>query len=75
MAKISKDNYESFTYKELEDQMEQILSKLNDSSLSLDEQVTLGEKGQEIIKEMESRLSVLKEKVDKLSSSNTKGEE
>ena len=61
------------SYQELENEINQILSNLQDDGLSLDEQIKIGEKGQKVLAEMGKRLVALKEKVDKISSSSTKG--
>lgn len=61
------------SYQDMEKRMEEILSKLKDESLSLDEQISLGEEGQLLLKKMESVLDELKKRVDEISSSSTKG--
>lgn len=72
MAKAT-NKLESLSYADLEKKMTEILQKLQDSDVSLDEQVALGEQGQEILKEMQKRLDAIKLKVEKISSSDTKG--
>lgn len=71
MAKAT-NKLESLSYADLEKKMTEILQKLQDSDVSLDEQVALGEQGQEILKEMQKRLDAIKLKVEKISSSDTK---
>ena len=68
-----KIDYSKMSYQELENEINQILSNLQDDGLSLDEQIKIGEKGQKVLAEMGNRLDALKEKVDKISSSSTKG--
>ncbi len=68
-----KIDYSKMSYQELENEINQILSNLQDDGLSLDEQIKIGEKGQKVLAEMDKRLDALKEKVDKISSSSTKG--
>lgn len=69
-----KTDYSKMSYQELENEINQILSNLQDDGLSLDEQIKIGEKGQKVLAEMGKRLDALKEKVDKISSSSsTKG--
>lgn len=68
-----KIDYSKMSYQELENEINQILSNLQDDGLSLDEQIKIGEKGQKVLAEMGKRLDALKEKVDKISSSSTKG--
>lgn len=68
-----KIDYSKMSYQELENEINQILSNLQDDGLSLDEQIKIGEKGQKVLAEMSKRLDALKEKVDKISSSSTKG--
>lgn len=68
-----KFDYSKMSYQELENEINQILSNLQDDGLSLDEQIKIGEKGQKVLAEMGKRLDSLKEKVDKISSSSTKG--
>lgn len=68
-----KNDYSKMSYQELENEINQILSNLQDDGLSLDEQIKIGEKGQKVLAEMGKRLYALKEKVDKISSSSTKG--
>lgn len=68
-----KTDYSKMSYQELENEINQILSNLQDDGLSLDEQIKIGEKGQKVLAEMAKRLDTLKEKVDKISSSSTKG--
>lgn len=68
-----KIDYSKMSYQELENEINQILSNLQDDGLSLDEQIKIGEKGQKVLAEMGKRLDSLKEKVDKISSSSTKG--
>lgn len=68
-----KIDYSKMSYQELENEINQILSNLQDDGLSLDEQIKIGEKGQKVLAEMCKRLDALKEKVDKISSSSTKG--
>lgn len=68
-----KTDYSKMSYQELENEINQILSNLQDDGLSLDEQIKIGEKGQKVLAEMDKRLDALKEKVDKISSSSTKG--
>lgn len=70
-----KTDYSKMSYQELENEINQILSNLQDDGLSLDEQIKIGEKGQKVLAEMGERLDALKEKVDKISSSSTKGSE
>lgn len=70
-----KTDYSKMSYQELENEINQILSNLQDDGLSLDEQIKIGEKGQKVLTEMGKRLDALKEKVDKISSSSTKGSE
>lgn len=70
-----KIDYSKMSYQELENEINQILSNLQDDGLSLDEQIKIGEKGQKVLAEMGKRLDALKEKVDKISSSSTKGSE
>lgn len=70
-----KTDYSKMSYQELENEINQILSNLQDDGLSLDEQIKIGEKGQKVLAEMDKRLDALKEKVDKISSSSTKGSE
>lgn len=50
------------SYQELENEINQILSNLQDDGLSLDEQIKIGEKGQKVLAEMGKRLDALKEK-------------
>lgn len=69
----NKIDYSKMSYQELENEINQILSNLQDDGLSLDEQIKIGEKGQKVLVEMGKRLDGLKEKVDKISSSSTKG--
>ena len=71
MEKIT--DYSKMSYQELENEINLILSNLQDDGLSLDEQIKIGEKGQKVLAEMGKRLDALKEKVDKISSSSTKG--
>ena len=68
-----KIDYSKMSYQELENEINQILSNLQDDGLSLDEQIKIGEKGQKVLAEMGKGLDALKEKVDKISSSSTKG--
>lgn len=68
-----KTDYSKMSYQELENEINLILSNLQDDGLSLDEQIKIGEKGQKVLAEMGKRLDSLKEKVDKISSSSTKG--
>lgn len=68
-----KTDYSKISYQELENEINKILSNLQDDGLSLDEQIKIGEKGQKVLAEMGKRLDALKEKVDKISSSSTKG--
>ena len=68
-----KTDYSKMSYQELENEINQILSNLQDDGLSLDEQIKIGEKGQKVLAEMGKRLDALKEKVDNISSSSTKG--
>lgn len=68
-----KPDYSKMSYQELENEINKILSNLQDDGLSLDEQIKIGEKGQKVLAEMGKRLDALKEKVDKISSSSTKG--
>ncbi len=68
-----KTDYSKMSYQELENEINQILSNLQDDGLSLDEQIKIGEKGQKVLAEMGKRLDALKEKADKISSSSTKG--
>ena len=68
-----KTDYSKMSYQELENEINQILSNLQDDGLSLDEQIKIGEKGQKVLAEMGKRLDALKEKVGKISSSSTKG--
>lgn len=68
-----KTDYSKMSYQELENEINKILSNLQDDGLSLDEQIKIGEKGQKVLAEMGKRLDALKEKVDKISSSSTKG--
>lgn len=68
-----KTDYSKMSYQELENEINQILSNLQDDGLSLDEQIKIGEKGQKVLAEMGKRLDALKEKVDMISSSSTKG--
>ncbi len=68
-----KTDYSKMSYQELENEINLILSNLQDDGLSLDEQIKIGEKGQKVLAEMGKRLDALKEKVDKISSSSTKG--
>lgn len=68
-----KTDYSKMSYQELENEINQILSNLQDDGLSLDEQIKIGEKGQKVLAEMGKGLDSLKEKVDKISSSSTKG--
>lgn len=68
-----KIDYSKMSYQELENEINQILSNLQDDGLSLDEQIKIGEKGQKVLAEMGKRLDASKEKVDKISSSSTKG--
>ena len=68
-----KTDYSKMSYQELENEINQILSNLQDDGLSLDEQIKIGEKGQKVLAEMGKRLGALKEKVDKISSSSPKG--
>lgn len=68
-----KIDYSKMSYQELENEINQILSNLQDDGLSLDEQIKIGEKGQKVLAEMGKRLDALKEKVDNISSSSTKG--
>lgn len=68
-----KIDYSKMSYQELENEINQILSNLQDDGLSLDEQIKIGEKGQKVLAKMGKRLDALKEKVDKISSSSTKG--
>lgn len=68
-----KTDYSKMSYQELENEINQILSNLQDDGLSLDEQIKIGEKGQKVLAEMGKILDALKEKVDKISSSSTKG--
>lgn len=68
-----KTDYSKMSYQELENEINQILSNLQDDGLSLDEQIKIGEKGQKVLAEMGKRLDALKEEVDKISSSSTKG--
>ena len=68
-----KIDYSKMSYQELENEINQILSNLQDDGLSLDEQIKIGEKGQKVLAEMGKRLDSFKEKVDKISSSSTKG--
>lgn len=70
-----KTDYSKMSYQELENEINKILSNLQDDGLSLDEQIKIGEKGQKVLAEMGKRLDALKEKVDKISSSSTKGSE
>lgn len=70
-----KIDYSKMSYQELENEINQILSNLQDDGLSLDEQIKIGEKGQKVLAEMGKRLDALKEKVDNISSSSTKGSE
>lgn len=72
MAKTA-HKLDALSYAQLEEKMSFILQKLQDSDVSLDEQVSLGEQGQGLLKEMQKRLDALKEKVEKISSSDTKG--
>lgn len=67
-----KTDYSKMSYQELENEINQILSNLQDDGLSLDEQIKIGEKGQKVLAEMGKRLDSLKEKVDKISLSSTK---
>jgi len=55
------------TYAEMEKMMQDILSKLSEGSLSLDEQVKLGQEGQALLTKMEAKLKELREKVQSLS--------
>ena len=68
-----KFDYSKMSYQELENEINQILSNLQDDGLSLDEQIKIGEKGQKVLAEMGKSLDALKEKVDKISTSSTKG--
>lgn len=68
-----KTDYSKMSYQELENEINKILSNLQDDGLSLDEQIKIGEKGQKVLAEMDKRLDALKEKVDKISSPSTKG--
>ncbi len=54
------------TYGEMEKRMQEILSELSQGSLSLDEQVKLGQEGQELLAKMETKLNKLREKVQSL---------
>lgn len=63
------------SYQDMEKRMEEILGRLKDESLSLDEQIALGEEGRKLIERMEKILDELKKKVDVISSSSTKGSE
>lgn len=57
-----KTDYSKMSYQELENEINQILSNLQDDGLSLDEQIKIGEKGQKVLAEMGKRLDALKEK-------------
>ena len=46
--------------------LEEIVSKLNDQSLGLDEAIKLYEKGQQIVKELEIALAKANEEVEKV---------
>lgn len=75
MPKKTSVDMEELTYEQLEKRMQEILAKVQGESTSLDEQIALGEEGQKVLSEMRKRLEALKAKVDKLTSSSTKGGE
>lgn len=65
----TKKNVEK-TYKEMEERMEEIINLLSNDSLSLDEQIKLGEEGQNLLLEMQKKLDEIKQKVDTISKIN-----
>lgn len=65
-----KNDYSKLSYQQLEEKMEEILTKLSQSDLPLDEATTLYEEGKKLSAEMEKRLSDLALKVsDKVDNS------
>lgn len=58
------------TYKEMEDRMEEIISLLSNDTLSLDEQIKLGEEGQNLLIDMQKKLDEIKQKVDTITKIN-----
>lgn len=60
---MSEKNIKEMSYTELEEESNQVLKKLNDSDLPLDEATKLFEYGISLSKEMETRLTELEKKV------------
>ncbi len=58
-----KKDLTKMTYQELEEESDEILKKLSDSQIGLDESAKLYQYGKEVSKEMEKRLSSLEETV------------
>ncbi len=58
-----KKDLTKMTYQELEKESDEILKKLSDSQIGLDESAKLYQYGKEVSKEMEKRLSSLEETV------------
>lgn len=59
-----KKELKDFTYEELEKEADEVLTKLSNSELGLDESTKLYTYGKEIAKEMDLRLSTLEKQVN-----------
>lgn len=71
----AKKTEKKMTYEEMENRVKEIIFQIDDESVSLDQQIALGEEGKELLDSMEKTLSELRAKIAKISGGEDAGTE